>query len=139
MKTAFWTYFIAITVLSISLSIAVSWFGRNYHAHPMITAVQRRLRTDIRIWAVCFFGLALLTSWFESFPDFRLWQAWVLIPISLTEFFGGWSSALPHLFLGLVVFLSPPGCQLVCSVFHFRNPAQERRERHPVSPYEQNH
>jgi hypothetical protein len=35
MKTALWIYFGAITLLCVSLSIAIGWFGRMiHHAHP---------------------------------------------------------------------------------------------------------
>lgn len=35
MKTALWIYFGAITLLCVSLSIAILWFGRIiHHAHP---------------------------------------------------------------------------------------------------------
>jgi hypothetical protein len=72
----------------------------------MMTSFQRRFRTDVRVWACCFIGLALATCWFELFPDFRLWMAWLLIPLSFVEMFRGLTSGIVHLVLGLTVAFS---------------------------------
>ena len=79
----------------------------------MITSLQRRFRTDVRLWFACFIVLALLTSWVEVFPDFRLWIAWVLLPISIIEMIDSFSSAMPQLVLGLTV----AGSHLIVSWF----------------------
>ncbi len=69
----------------------------------MMTLQQPRSRTDLRIWAICFVALAFMTCWFELFPHFKLWQAWLSIPLSVGEMLGGWTSGLPQLLLGLAV------------------------------------
>ena len=97
----------------------------------MMTSLQRRFRTDVRVWVCCFVVLALATCWFELFPDFRLWMAWLLIPLSVIEMFGGFTSALPHLLLGLTVAFSHAVMSwfaqyFILVIWHWK---EERRKR----------
>jgi hypothetical protein len=61
---------------------------------------RHALKTDWKIWLICLALLSLSNSWIELLPDFRMWQWWHSILLSLGHLFCGWGWIFPLEFYG---------------------------------------
>ena len=74
-----------------------------------------KLRTCWWVWLLCFVALTIASSNYEVYPDCRLWQAWLLLPV--TGFMGLLnmdSEVATHvvLMLGVLALLVSVSCLL---------------------------